>query len=76
MKAVSNVCCIEFPEKAGEKKKRVLDQEAESTRVSHEPSGLCEKNIVEEKWLTHLWGEDFTTSIHISLLKLSSYIMF
>lgn len=75
MKAVSNVCCIEFPEKAGEKK-RVLDQEAESKRVSREPSGLCEKNTVEEKWLTHLWGEDFTTSIHISLLKLSSYIMF
>lgn len=44
---------LSFQRRLGEKK-RVLDQEAESTRVSREPSGLCEKNTVEEKWLTHL----------------------
>lgn len=74
MKAVSVAWCIEFPEEAG--KKWAFDQEAESTWIRHEPSGVCDINTVEEKWLTHMWGEDFPTSIHISWLKLSSYVMF
>lgn len=57
-------------------KKWTFDQEAESTWVRREPTGVYEVNTVEEKWLTHMWGEDFTTSIHISWLKLSSYVMF